>query len=334
MKKLFKLLALCITFVMILSGCGEDYVPAQNGGGSSGGGSSHSSKNKTEQKHEHDENDGPECDWCDGSGECLVCEGNKECRDCTGTKKVVCYSCWGSNVCMTCGADGKKDDGGTCAICKGSGECNSSNCDDGYSKCYTCSETGLCHGCDGSGECETCYGTGTIDTSREIMYISTIGCTKCNETGVINCEDCTDGDCYKCGGDGNNGSDECSTCKGLGICKNCKGQQSMPCSVCIDGYKYEVNFMDGGVIPEPDPVPPIPDPDPPTPNKTCSRCHGKGSLDCTKCTYTGNCSQCNGKGSYFDNAYGNGRTYDCTACNKTGRCSNCKGKAVIDCPSC
>ena len=80
------------------------------------------------------DDEGDECDTCDG-------EGKQECGECNGTAKQECEACIG---------EGRED----CSECGG----------EGYSECGTCEGSGLCGECSGNGR------TGTGDSGPDHYY--------------------------------------------------------------------------------------------------------------------------------------------------------------------
>ena len=98
----------------------------------------------------------------------------------------------------------------------------------------------------------------------------TVACSYCIGTG--RCVDCIDGECFLCGG---TGEQECFGCLD-GECMDCSG----------DGYTYETNFYTGD-----------------SEKKKCGSCNGSGNCrtcggsgkeDCDECGGSKNCGSCGG----------------------------------------
>lgn len=107
----------------------------------------------------------------------------------------------------------------------------------------------------------------SAEAEPEIVMVP---CSYCIGTGT--CADCIDGECFLCGG---SGEEECFGCLD-GECMDCSG----------DGYTYEANFYTG----ESEKV-------------KCSGCNGSGNCrtcggsgkeDCSECYGNGTCGSCGG----------------------------------------
>ncbi len=104
MKKTFKLFAILLAFVMLLSGCSDGGSGSSSSSG--GGGSSKKSSDKTQTAQTGTAvSGGEQCDWCNGSGLCINCMGTGYYEttsmgeivqmDCNACNKGVCSYCYG-----------------------------------------------------------------------------------------------------------------------------------------------------------------------------------------------------------------------------------------------
>lgn len=275
---------------------------------------------------------GIDCITCDGSGKCILCDGSGTCGFCDGEKRILCNYCRGTDICKYCGGDGDID-GRNCVICRGIGCCI--NCDGGYKECTRCYKTGSCYDCDGSGKCITCDGTGKFDETKSYTKYIKKKCSYCKSTDIMECDECENGVCNVCNGEGKS---PCSRCYGSGICPFCNGDPasrskyskkcwscgtSGKCAHCDDG-KVECTSCKGLGI--------------------CNECRGVHSVECPNCCHGYYYEQItiskNASNSYDETSTTNVPDYDDSTYDDYSSyfdddlCTWCGNNGYIDCPNC
>ena len=103
--------------------------------------------------------------------------------------------------------------------------------------------------------------------------------------------------------------EDCSECRGSGICPDCHGKGKDTCHTCHGNGQCTKCHGRG--------------------RNTCSKCNGQGRFRCNECGGTGTCRKCGGSGKVrCDSCGGRGRRNDGSIC------AMCKGSGYIACSKC